>query len=138
MSKGTSTATIPALRGKWNPLIRLSFSYPCSSVALNVIGTRFGDLYSLTSLRLYTSFCPPPMLYRCELWTITKSKHSPYDSPNYSGPPKFQLSSIADFSKRNYSSTSVNLLFCTHFQPCCMMRSNVAGMPVSHLPPRNV
>ena len=86
---------------------------------------------------VYLFLSSPDTVYRCELWSITKSKLlicSPYDSPNYSGPPKFQLSCIADISKHNYFYTSTNLLFCTHFQPCCMMHSNVAGMPVISLP----
>ena len=40
--------------------------------SLNVVGTRFGCLHPLTSLRLYSTFCRPVMLYGCELWVPSK------------------------------------------------------------------
>ena len=42
--------------------------------ALNVVGTRFGCLHPLTSLRLYSTFCLPVMLYGYELWVPSKSE----------------------------------------------------------------
>ena len=42
--------------------------------ALNSVGTRFGCLHPLTSLRLYRSLCLPIMLYGSELWFLTKTE----------------------------------------------------------------
>ena len=39
-----------------------------------MVGTRFGCLHPLTSLRLYSTFCVPVMLYGCELWVPSKSE----------------------------------------------------------------
>ena len=41
---------------------------------LNVVGSRFGCLHPVTSLRLYTTFCIPILLYGCELWPLTKTE----------------------------------------------------------------
>ena len=40
--------------------------------ALNSVGFRFGWLHPLTSLRLYQVLCLPLLVYRSELWTLTK------------------------------------------------------------------
>ena len=45
-----------------------------SFYTLNTVGSRFGCLDPLTSLRLYSSLCLPIMLYGCELWSPTKSE----------------------------------------------------------------
>ena len=42
--------------------------------ALNSVGSRFGCLHPLTSLKLYTTFCIPILLYGCELWSLTTSE----------------------------------------------------------------
>ena len=42
---------------------------------LNVVGSRFGCLHPVTSLRLYTTFCIPILLYGCELWPLTKNRN---------------------------------------------------------------
>ena len=40
--------------------------------ALNSVGSHFGRLHPLTSLRLYQALCLPLLLYGSELWTLTK------------------------------------------------------------------
>ena len=45
-----------------------------SFYALNAVGSRFGCLHPTTSLRLYSSFCLPIMLYGCKLWSPTKTE----------------------------------------------------------------
>ena len=42
--------------------------------ALNAIGSRFGRLHPATSLRLYSSYCIPILLFGAELWTLTKTE----------------------------------------------------------------
>ena len=44
--------------------------------ALNSVGSRFECLHPLTSLKLYTSFCIPILLYGCELWSLTATELS--------------------------------------------------------------
>ena len=41
---------------------------------LNSVGTRFGRLHPLTSLRLYQSLCAPIMLIGAELWSLTQTE----------------------------------------------------------------
>ena len=41
---------------------------------MNVVGSRFGCLHPLTSLRLYSTICVPLMLYGSELWCPTRSE----------------------------------------------------------------
>ena len=42
--------------------------------ALNAVGSRFGCLHPLTSLKLYQALCLPIMLYGAEIWSLTKSE----------------------------------------------------------------
>ena len=42
--------------------------------SLNSIGTRFGHLHPLTSLRLYRALSLPILLYGSEIWTLSKSE----------------------------------------------------------------
>ena len=42
--------------------------------ALNSVGSRFGSLHPLTSLKLYEALCHPILLYGSEIWTLTKSE----------------------------------------------------------------
>ena len=42
--------------------------------ALNSIGSRFGSLHPLTSLKLYRSLCLPILLYGSELWVLSKAE----------------------------------------------------------------
>ena len=42
--------------------------------ALNAVGSRFGCLHPLTSLKLYKSLCLPVMLFGCELWSPNKTE----------------------------------------------------------------
>ena len=42
--------------------------------ALNRVGSRFGCIHPITSMRLYSSICLPRMLYGCELWAVTKTE----------------------------------------------------------------
>ena len=39
--------------------------------ALNGVGSRFGCIHPITSLRLYLTLCIPVLLYGCELWSLT-------------------------------------------------------------------
>ena len=41
---------------------------------MNAVGSRFGCLHLLTSLRLYSTTCVPLMLYGSELWCPTRSE----------------------------------------------------------------
>ena len=59
-----------------SPSSALRTAERCSSgrsafFALNGIGSRFGCLHPSTSLRLYTVYCIPILLYGCELWSLT-------------------------------------------------------------------
>ena len=45
-----------------------------SFFVLNSVGSRFGCLHPLTSLRLYRSLCLPILLYGSELWFLTKTE----------------------------------------------------------------
>ena len=38
------------------------------------MGSRFGCLHPTTSLKLYSSYCIPIMLYGCEIWSLTRSE----------------------------------------------------------------
>ena len=50
-------------------------SSACSAFyALDTIGSRFGSLHPITSIRLYQSLCLPILLYGCEVSTPTKSE----------------------------------------------------------------
>lgn len=42
--------------------------------ALNSVGSRFGCLHPLTSLKLYKSLCLPILLYGSEIWNFTKTE----------------------------------------------------------------
>ena len=42
--------------------------------ALNAVGSRFGCLHPLTSLKLYQALCLPIMLYGAEIWSFTKTE----------------------------------------------------------------
>ena len=42
--------------------------------ALNSVGSHFGYLHPLTSLKLYEALCCPIVLYGSEIWTLTKSE----------------------------------------------------------------
>ena len=42
--------------------------------ALNTVGSRFGRLHPLTSLKFYQALCLPLLLYGSELWTLTKTE----------------------------------------------------------------
>ena len=42
--------------------------------ALNSVGSRFGCLHPLTSLKLYRSLCLPILLYGSELWMLSKTE----------------------------------------------------------------
>ena len=42
--------------------------------ALNTVGSRFGWLHPLTSLKLYQALCLPLLLYGSELWALTKTE----------------------------------------------------------------
>ena len=42
--------------------------------ALNSIGSRFGCLHPLTSLKLYKTLCLPILLYGSEIWNYTKTE----------------------------------------------------------------
>ena len=42
--------------------------------ALNAVGSRFGCLHPLTSLKLYQVLCLPIMLYGAEIWSFTKTE----------------------------------------------------------------
>ena len=44
--------------------------------ALNSVGSRFGCLHPLTSLKLYISYYIPILLYGCELWSLTATEMS--------------------------------------------------------------
>ena len=41
---------------------------------LSAVGSHFGCLHPLTSLRFYWSICLPIMLYGCEVWTFSKTE----------------------------------------------------------------
>ena len=42
--------------------------------ALNSVGSRFGCLHPLTSLKLYNFLCMPILLYGYELWTLSRTE----------------------------------------------------------------
>ena len=42
--------------------------------ALNSVGSCFGRLHPLTSLKLYQALCLPLLLYGSELWALTKTE----------------------------------------------------------------
>ena len=42
--------------------------------ALNTVGSRFGRLHPLTSLKFYQALCLPLLLYGSEPWTLTKTE----------------------------------------------------------------
>ena len=74
-STHTRVHTLPVVRIR-SPLFSLASVLPLHKClfALNSMGTRFGCLHPLTSLRLYRSLCLPIMLYGSELWFLTKTE----------------------------------------------------------------
>ena len=98
--------------------------------ALNSVGSRFGRLHPLTSLRLYQALCLPLLLYGSELWTLTKT-----ESLSLEWVHRRILRTIQGLPIRGHSASLTTLLGVQDIQPLIQQRQLNFIVSVANLDP---